>query len=400
MRWTALAVVAGCVLPFASAPVAQAAPPQQCRPERGNVSRQMLDENPDLRWWQQVINLSAAHETATGKGVRVAVVDSGVNYVNPQLRGQVLKGADVSATNAYDCIGHGTAVAGLIAAKRGVSPFYGVAPEAKIIPVKFAASAQANDSGLAAKGIDAAVRLGADVINISTQSISDDPRLRTAVQKALEKNIPVVAAAGNLDVENGQVPEPMYPGAYPGVITVGAVDASGKITTFSNPKTPVTVIAPGIGVVTTSADGVWISKDGTSFATPIVAGVVALMKQAHPELTPAQIKTRLERTADGGKGAGSGAGMVNPSEAVNAVLTDDGSGPQSGALTPVTIIGPDRADPRTRTIALGIAGGGVAAAALVAAAGLLYPHGRRRRWKPGRAVVEVDQDAPVERRFR
>ncbi|POM26810.1 Intracellular serine protease [Actinomadura rubteroloni] len=397
MRWTAIAVLAGCVAPLAAAPAAQAAPraPANCSPEQGAYGKAQLQQEP-APWWLETLNVKAAHDKATGKGVTVAVVDSGVSGANPQLAGQLLPTVDVSKSGQADCVGHGTEVAALIAAKRGVTPFYGVAPDAKILPVKFAAQSSGVDSGLAAKGIEEAIAKHADVINISTQSISDDPRLRAAVKHALARNIPVVAAAGNLDREKGDVPELMYPGGYPGVITVGAVDRTGSITTFSNPKTPVTVIAPGKDIITASADGRYIAKDGTSFAAPIVAGVVALIRQAYPDLTPVQIKNRLERTADGGKGAGSGAGMVNPYEAVTAVLSGGGpsGAPAAGALAPVEMVPAKRVDPRQRNIAFGVAGGGIGLAAVVAAVGAVLPLGRRRGWRPGRVVVAEEPHTP------
>ncbi|TYC14697.1 S8 family serine peptidase [Actinomadura syzygii] len=354
------------------------------------MTAQQINENGPP-WAQQILNFGAAHEHATGRGVKVAVVDSGVSAANPQLAGQVLKGADVSGTGPDDCIGHGTWVAGIIAAKQGVTPFYGVAPDAKIIPIKFAGKSSGVDSGLAAKGIDAAVRLGADVINVSTQSLGDDPRLRASVENAIAKGVVVVAAAGNIDPKKGTVPGLMYPGAYRGVISVGAVGHDGQVTTFSNPATPVSVIAPGKDIVTTAPDGTYaVAEQGTSFATPFVAGLAALIKQVYPNITPAQVKQRIEGTADGSKGAGSGQGMINPFEALTAVNVG-GAGRPGGAAQPVRIAMADRTDPTTRKVALGITGGALGAAALVVAAGMLIPAGRRRGWRPGYVRVSADR---------
>ncbi|WP_051301199.1 S8 family serine peptidase [Actinomadura rifamycini] len=385
MRWSAVAVLAGCLLPLYAASPAHAAPraPANCNPPAGSMSAQALNEGGEP-WAQQMLNIEAAHEKATGKGVKVAVVDSGVSARNPQLAGQVVDGVDLTKTGAEDCLGHGTYVAGIIAAKAGVSPFVGVAPDAKIIPIKFAAQANNIDSGLAAKGIDEAVKLGADVVNVSTQSIGDDPRLRQAVQNALAKGVVVVAAAGNIDRQNGKVPALMYPSAYQGVISVGAVGLDGKITEFSNPNTPVSVIAPGNDIVTTSPDGHYSVQKGTSFATPFVAGLAALVLEAYPQATPAEVKQRIEGTAEGSKGAGSGNGMINLFEALTAVNPGaGGAGGTGGPGGPVSIAMPDRPDATTRAVALGVAGGAIGAAALVVAGGLLIPAGRRRGWRPG-----------------
>ncbi|TDD31440.1 hypothetical protein E1287_26345 [Actinomadura sp. KC06] len=399
MRWTAVAVVAGCLAPLYAAPVAHAAPqapraplaprapvaraaPQNCQPPAGNMTAQQIVQNGQP-WAQQILNFGAAHERATGRGVKVAVVDSGVTPANPQLAGQVLKGEDVTKTGAADCLGHGTWVAGIIAAKRGVTPFTGVAPDAKIIPIKFAGQAQNVDSGLAAKGIDAAVRLNADIINVSTQSLGDDPRLRKSVENALAKGIVVVAAAGNIDPKNGKPAGLMYPSAYKGVISVGAVGQDGQVSTFSNQQTPVSVIAPGKDILTTSPDGNYaVAEQGTSFATPFVSGLAALILEAHPNLTAAQVRERIEGTAEGNKGAGSGYGMINPVEAITAVNVQRPGG-QDAAGPPVRIAMADRPDPTTQKVALGIAGGALGAAVLVVAGGMLIPRGRKRGWRPG-----------------
>ncbi|MEU8799016.1 S8 family serine peptidase [Spirillospora sp. NPDC048819] len=416
MRWTAIAVLAGCLAPLCTAPVAHAAPAQAapihaapaysapayaapaysapayaapCQPPAGVMTAQQLGQNGQP-WAQQILNIGAAHERATGRGVKVAVVDSGVTAKNPQLSGQVLKGVDLTKTGPEDCLGHGTWVAGIIAAKKGTSPFYGVAPDAKIIPIKFAAQAQGVDSGLAAKGIDAAVRLGADIINVSTQSIGDDPRLRKSVENAIAKGVVIVAAAGNINPEDSQTPGLMYPSAYPGVISVGAVDQKGGVTAFSNPATPVSVMAPGQDIVTTAPDGTYaVAEKGTSFATPFVSGLAALIEEAYPDLTPAQVKQRIEGTAEGSKGVGSGNGMINPFEALTAVnIPVAGGGGAAGP--PVKIAMADRPDSTTRAVALGIAGGALGVAALVAAGGVLIPLGRRRGWRPGYVRMTSD----------
>lgn len=384
MRWSAVAVLAGCLLPLYAASPAHAAPraPANCRPPAGAMSAQALSQG-GVPWAQQTLNIEKAHEKATGKGVKVAVVDSGVTAQNPQLEGQVVKGVDLTRTGPEDCLGHGTNVAGIIAAKAGISSFVGVAPGAQIIPIKFAAQAQNIDSGLAAKGIDEAVKLGADVVNVSTQSIGDDPRLRQSVQNALAKGVVVVAAAGNIDRKNGKVPALMFPSAYQGVISVGAVGQDGKITEFSNPNTPVSVVAPGNDIVTTAPDGNYAVQKGTSFATPFVAGLAALILEAYPDATPAEVKQRIEGTAAGNKGAGSGAGMINPFEALTAVSAGPGAGGVAGPSGPVSIALPDEPDSTTRAVALGVAGGTVGAAVLVLAGGLLIPAGRRRGWRAG-----------------
>jgi membrane-anchored mycosin MYCP len=389
MRRTTVALLAGSLVLAAQAPVAassspQAAPQVDCQPERG-VPKDQITGQP---WAQQILSIAGAQTSAKGKGVKVAVIDSGVDPRHPQLAGQVVASVDLTGTDTRDCVGHGTAVAGIIAGKPGVTPFFGVAPSARIIAIKFAASATQNDDRLLPQGIRRAVALGADVINISAQTAADGPELRSAVQEALGKNVVIVAAAGNRDPQDGSLPTPVFPAQYPGVISVGAVDQSGQVTQFTNPRTQVSVIAPGNAVITTAPNGGYYIKEGKSFAAPFVAGVAALIRESHPNLTAAQVKQRIEATADGSRGVGSGQGMVNPQEAVTAVISPDSGGSSTaGQIRPVKIAMPEQTDPVTRNVALGVTGAALGMAALVVAGGFVIPRGRRRGWKPGRVTT-------------
>lgn len=388
MRWAAVTALGAILLPTALPVPAYAAPRAQCQqaPEAGAPKSQLTGEP----WAQQSLSIKQAQSKATGRGVIVAVIDSGVEPRNPQLKGQVIKHVDLTKTGVRDCVGHGTAVTGIIAAKPGDSPFYGVAPDAKIISFKFAVGPTNNDNRLVAKAIDQAVKLGADVINISSQTPTDLPEMRAAVQRALHRQVVIVAAAGNQEREGDGIVVPVYPAQYDGVIAVGAIEQSGQVTQFSNDKTRISVIAPGNQIITTAPDGGYYSKDGTSFAAPFVAGVAALVKQRYPRLTAEQVKHRIEATANGSSGLGTGHGIVNPHEAVTAVLTPGNSRPAAAANTPVRIVLPERPDPFTRAMALGITGGALGAAALVAAAASIIPRGRRRGWRPGRTTAHSE----------
>jgi membrane-anchored mycosin MYCP len=394
MRWAAVAAFAGVLMPFTPLLPAQiaSAAPVQCNPEQVSELTQKQITGPP--WPQQLLSIDAAQTKATGKNIRVAVVDSGVSPKNPQLKGQLLAGADLTKTGAKDCVGHGTWVAGIIAAKKGMTPFYGVAPDAKIIPIKISNTAEIKDPAPIAQGIEKAVSLNADVINVSAQYPEDAPELRKAVEDALARDIPVVAAAGNIDQQNGETPGPLYPAQYPGVISVGGIDPSGQVLASSNNKVHVSVVAPGKDTLTTSLDGLWaVPKEGTSFATPYVSGVVALIKERYPRLSAEQIKQRIEATADGNFGEGSGQGKVNPNEAVSAVLRPNTGPVAPPPIRPVKIITPERTDPLTRNIATSITLGALGLAAVAVAAGTLIPAGRRRGWKPGR--VSVPSEPPT-----
>ncbi|MFP3965602.1 S8 family serine peptidase [Actinomadura fulvescens] len=374
-------------------PAAAQAAPERCEPERGNLPKNQITQEP---WPQDRMPIAQAHEHATGRGVRVAVIDSGADARNPQLK--FAPTIDVTKTGKADCVGHGTEVAAIIGAKKGHSLFVGVAPDATIIPIKYAASATKNEDGLLIKGVRAAINARADIINISSETHGNNPQLRAVINEALSRDIVVVAAAGNIDPERKGRPTPAFPAQYPGVISVGAFGQDGQVTQFSNAQTRVSVIAPGKDIITIAPDGGYIVKgEGTSFAAPFVAGVAALVKQAHPKLTAAQIKRRIEETALGNKGPGSGAGQINPLAAVTDVV--DVNAPAAPLQEPGSLTLPrrEKVDPVTRNVALGIGGGALALAGLVVAAGMVIPAGRRRGWKPGRADFSGEAPTPTRR---
>lgn len=205
---------------------------------------------------------------------------------------------------------HGTAMAGIIAGHghgdgRG-DGVLGIAPEAKILPVRVIleasdpARAKARESrGTAlADGIRWAADHGADVINLSlgddSKSAHPEPGEDAAIQYALKKGAVVVASAGNGGEKGDHI---SYPAAYPGVIAVAAVDRYGTHAAFSTRRWYATVSAPGVDIVVAAPDHQYYVEWGTSAASAFVSGAVALVRAAHPGLTPAQIKKLLTDTA-------------------------------------------------------------------------------------------------------
>jgi membrane-anchored mycosin MYCP len=290
-------------------------------------------------WAQQALRFASVWNRTRGGGVTVAVVDSGVD-ANPQFGDRVIPGPDLVAGTkpgippGADCVGHGTAVASIIAAAPvpGVS-FTGVAPAARILSVKISGT-DTFPTSVTPQGIMDAVQFGADVINLSLATPDDVQGLRTAVEYALRHNVVVVAAAGNDIGQGGTDPNdgnngnegsgPFYPAAYPGVLAVGAVGPGGVLAGFSDRYTPVGVTAPGVNV-TSAYPGTFpaaydAAQNGTSFAAAFVSGVVALVRSAHPGLNAAQVVARIEATAHGGTSPGTGHGLVDPVRAVTAVL--------------------------------------------------------------------------------
>lgn len=347
-----------------------------------------------LPWAQRRYGPDRIAPLATGVGVTVAVIDSGVDTEHVQLRGRVLSGNDLldpGRDGSRDCVGHGTAVASLIAAipRDGVE-FRGLAPKAKILPVRVSEQQiiDGRQSGENVKPPDFARAIrwatenGADVINFSVVLYEDSPVVRDAVAQALAADVVVVAAAGNLH-DNGD-PRP-YPAAYPGVIGVGAIGAGGQRAAFSQVGTYVDVVAPGEAVLVAAPGRGHLEQSGTSYAAPFVAATAALLREYRPELSAAQVAARIIATADPAPdGAGYGSGVLNPYRA----LTETGAvgRPRATAALPRAEADPAlvarqarRASARDRALLLaGIVAG---AAMLTILLAVVVPRGTRRRWR-------------------
>ncbi|GAA2320334.1 hypothetical protein GCM10010149_86530 [Nonomuraea roseoviolacea subsp. roseoviolacea] len=368
--------------PVAAPPARAVAAPQECDPGKGTVK--LSAQEP---WGQKRLEIKNAWRLTRGAGVTVAIIDSGVDYRHPQLR--VSKFIDVTHTGYRDCVGHGTAIAGIVGGRyvTGV-PFHGVAPEAQIISIKQSNSKEGDVRDLA-KGIRQAIDVKADVINVSIKA-SDHPDLRAAVQEALAHDIVIVAAAGNVDNDEG-VAEPAYPASYEGVLSVGSAAPDGRRADSSSTATPISVLAPGVGITAPwPGGGYQVNLEGTSFATPFVAGVAALVRSRFPKLDQQQVRQRIIATADGTVGKATGTGMVNPTLAVTAVMPYEPADapvvaqPAASPLPAGAITKVPPPDHKTVNVALGVMGGAMALAGIAAAGTWVLPLGRRRRWRAGR----------------
>ncbi|TDD83286.1 S8 family serine peptidase [Actinomadura rubrisoli] len=367
-------------------------PPAEPKPECNKQSGQPASEITVEPWAQRRLDFEQAWDITRGRGVTVAVVDSGIETAHPQLRGKVAGSFDATGTTPADCFGHGTEVAGIIAGtdmrKRKV-PFVGVAPQVRLLNAKFTTGQSTTDNSLLPRAITWAAEHGAKVINVSVDA-PDTPALRRAVLTAQRRDALVVASAGNVAEDQRGKESAAYPASYPGVLSVAAVDEAGTISNFSNHKTRIDVSAPGQNVISTLGDGYVGGLQGTSFGAPYAAGVAALVRSRHPRLSYQQVINRILITAEGGNGQGSGHGMISPMQAVSAVLDPNARPDQNGARPlggSVPIGRPAPVDHRSRNIALGVAGGALTLAALVAFGGAVIPRGRERGWRPGRAAL-------------
>ncbi|MFE0253750.1 type VII secretion-associated serine protease mycosin [Streptomyces sp. NPDC059010] len=295
-------------------------------------------------WALQRVMLDELWKQSMGEGVRVAVIDTGVDVKNPQLTpavdvksgrnflppnlkddngNKIERGSENGTT---DMVGHGTKVAGIIAARpaKGTG-FVGLAPKATIIPIQQNDAEGHGDTTSLARAINyAANEAKAKVINISqdtANAVKPSSKLEQAVKNALAKGIVIVASAGN-DGLGGNLKK-TYPASYDGVLAVAAADRNNERAYFSQSGEFVDVAAPGVDMVSTVPIGGHCSDNGTSFSAPYVAGVAALIKAKHPTWTQEQITAQIMQTAERsipGHDRLVGWGVVDP---VRALTEDD-----------------------------------------------------------------------------
>lgn len=250
-----------------------------------------------LDWGIQSMDIPLAWQTGyTGKGVKVAVIDSGISSHSDLL---ISGGASfVNYTSSYeDDNGHGTHVAGVIRATDNTYGIKGVASGVDLYAVK-----TMNQDGEAylsqvIAGIDWAIENNMDIINLSLSTQSDSLVFKNIVDKAYQNGIMIVAASGNDGTGFGDTVD--FPARYSSVIAVGAIDAQNRLASFSSTGPSVEVVAPGVSVLSTYLNGSYARMNGTSMAAPFISGYLALIKEAYPTLSNFQLRSiLLENTQD------------------------------------------------------------------------------------------------------
>ncbi len=315
-----------------------------------------LSSYSDVQWNMKMINATKVWDTyypslngaALGKGVRVAVLDTGVLYTHPDLKGRVVWCVNTVLTKTYrgtdlskctDRNGHGTHVTGIIAALINNAGVAGVASNVSIYIIKVLNDAGSGTYTDIAEGIIEAVK-GPDgvagtsddakILSMSLGGSSDSSVLRDAVVWAYNNGAVLVAAAGNSGDGDPSTDNVAYPARYPEVIAVAAVDSSYNVPTWSSDGPEVDVAAPGVNILSTYLRNGYATLSGTSMATPHVSGVVALMQalrlaQGKPLLTPSQVYDVLTSTAVDINAKGfdvfTGYGLVDAIAAVNKALS-------------------------------------------------------------------------------
>ena len=232
-----------------------------------------------------MLNATAAwNKGYTGKGVVVAIIDTGCDTKHPALEGRIIGGRnfttdDNSNPNIFeDYQGHGTHVAGTIAGNTTPVGITGVAPNAKLLILKALDKNGSGNMNWIVDAINYAVSQKVNIISMSLGGPKDSKELHNSILNAVKNNILVVCAAGNRgDNGNYKTDELDYPGAYNEVIEVGAIDSNKNIATFSNSNTFVDLVAPGVNILSTYKNHGYATLSGTSMAAPHVSGALAIL---------------------------------------------------------------------------------------------------------------------------
>jgi len=299
----------------------------------GPVAPASADTIRSKQWQLGFLRAKEAWRYSTGLGITVAVIDSGVDANHPDLRGQVLPGADFvdrSTDGRKDVVGHGTTVASLIAGKGDSNGVMGLAYRSKILPVRVLDPQNKYDSAdVVARAIRWAVDRGARVINLSLGSADVAPVLSEALQYAFDHDIVVVACDGN--VSNNRGTTVWHPAREPGVIAVSGVLRSGKFWTGSLQGPATVLAAPGADITGAHPGGDYWNVQGTSFAAPLVAAAAALVRARYPAMRSGDVVNRLIQTAwdfgPKGRDGQFGFGIVNPTRALTANIRPVRSNP-------------------------------------------------------------------------
>ncbi|MCW2961474.1 MAG: peptidase [Thermoleophilia bacterium] len=287
------------------------------------------------QWALATIGATQAWDVTRGAGIKIAIVDTGVDYVHPDLAGRVEQGYDFvdGDPDPMDVQGHGTHVAGIAAGNANDgSGIAGIAPEATILAVRVLDSDGAGNYSQVARGIVHASDKGAKVINLSLGGTEGSDLLESAVNYAASRGAIVVCASGNESAK-----QVGYPGRYDGCMSVGATDIADQRAGFSNFGPGLDITAPGAQILSSTMNGSHDSWDGTSMASPYVGGVAALLFAqglGRRAVTDTIIGTARD-LGDAGYDQAYGAGRLDAAAAVAAAARQPRSATGGGEAAPV-----------------------------------------------------------------
>lgn len=292
------------------------------------VVKKPNDPDFNQQWGLEKVMAPQAWETVRNwkgpkkKSVTVAVIDTGIDLHHPDLKNRYIPGYNTleDSSDYADDVGHGTHVAGIIAAGTnngtGVAGLAGESP-IKILPIR-ALGQRGGTSVSVAAGIEKAIEAKVDVINMSLGGTQYSHLLHNRIKQATDQGILVVVAAGNRSSSTDNY----FPAGDSEAFTVASINASEEPSSFSNFGSAVDLAAPGENILSTFTNGEYQPLNGTSMATPFVSGAAALVKLTHPKWGPHEIRTALEKSArdiqSAGFDASTGHGLLNVNDAIQS----------------------------------------------------------------------------------
>jgi subtilisin family serine protease len=272
----------------------------------------------EITWGVDRIEADQAWPETNGTAVNVAILDTGADLNHPDLAANIKGGYNAinSHKSAEDDHGHGTHVAGIIAAANNDIGVIGVAPKINLYPVKVLDRYNSGSLSDILDGMQWCIDNRMDVVNMSFGSTASDPLLQIAVTALNTAGIVQVAAAGNLGTSGGTI---LYPAKYPETIAVSSFDINDMIAASSSFGAEIDLAAPGVSIYSTSMDGTYVYMSGTSMAAPHVTASAALLLSLYPDLRPEETKATLKNTAEdlGLPAEEQGAGLVRPDQAIH-----------------------------------------------------------------------------------
>lgn len=301
-----------------------------------------------IDWGLSAYHIPDHWKATRGKGIKVAVLDTGIDESHPDLADAIDDARDFTRSRfgPVDQNGHGTHTSGTLAARQNNMGVIGVAPDCRLLVGKVLGDDGAGSAAIVAAGIDWACDSGADVISMSLGSPQGDDALLAAVSRAASKGKFLIAAAGN----DGRADSVNFPARWRDTVAVAAVDRAGQLARFSSRGPEVDVAAPGEDIVSTWLRGGYAKLSGTSMATPFVAGVVvlalSLQRQAQNSTalfrTISDLRELLSRTSTdagpAGRDDGFGWGLIDP-DSLLSVATSPPNNSNDFVLGGITLNG-------------------------------------------------------------
>ena len=269
------------------------------------------------QYYLRTINANRAWSVTTGdSSIIVGILDTGIDKDHPDLTGKVIDESDIDQDYYKDILGHGTEVAGIIAAKtnnnQGIA---GISWNTKVLPLKITDDPGQAKVSTVVSALDEAYNRGVKVVQISLSTNQYSTTLQKAIKQAQDRGILIVSSAGNSGIN-----ELRFPAAYSDVIAVGSVSQSKELESYSTIGDFVGLVAPGTGILTTSKNQAYANVSGTSFSTPQVAGAASLVWSINPNLSSDEVREILFQSAedlgDPGKDEKYGYGLLNTDKAV------------------------------------------------------------------------------------